>query len=89
MLVAFELDDCIDNVLKYLWASQSALFVNMSDKNDWYSTGLGKAEQGCSAFTHLCDAAGLTIDILSGDGLNGVDDYQLWSHFFYLVEDIL
>ena len=87
VLVALELDDGVDNVFENLRTGQRALFVDVSDDDDGNAARLCKAQQGGSALAHLGDAAGRRVDLFGGNGLDGVDDHELWLHVAYVGKD--
>ena len=89
MLVALKLDDRVDDVLQDLRSGQCAFLIYMAYENDGHAAGLGEAQQGRRALSHLGDASGRRVDGVGGYGLYGVYDEQLWVHLLYLGEDVL
>ena len=89
MLVALELDDGIDDVFEDLRTCQRAFLGDVADEDDGYAAGLGKAEQGRGALTHLSDGASRGLDVLGHNGLDGVDDDQFGLFVLDMFEDML
>ena len=87
VLVAFELYDGVDDVLEDFRTCQCAFLRDVADEDDGHAAGLGKAEQGRGALTHLCDGAGRGLDILGGDGLYGVDNDEFGLDVLDMLED--
>ena len=81
MLVALELYDRVDDVLKDLGSGERTLLIDMSDKDDGCAGGLGVTEQGGGALPYLRDAAGAALHVLGGESLDGVDDQEFGCHF--------
>ena len=74
MLVAFELEDGIDDVFEHLRTSQRAFLGDVADEDDGRARFLGKLEDTGGTFAHLTNAASTRLEVIGGDGLDGVDD---------------
>ena len=59
----------------------------MANEDNGYTTGLGKAEQGRGTLANLGYGACRRLNILSRDGLYGVDDEQFRLYLLDMVED--
>jgi len=87
VLVALELYDGVDDVFQNLRTGEGAFLGDVANEDDGHAAGLGKAQQGRGALAHLGDGACGGLDVLGHDGLDGVDDDELWLHFLNVVED--
>ena len=87
MLVTFKLDDGIHDVLQNLRSCQRALLRDVAYQYDGHTARLGEAQQCRGTFANLSNRAGTRLDILGGDGLNGVDDHHVGLCLTDMVED--
>ena len=74
MLVAFKLEDSIDDVFEHLRTSQRAFLGDVADEDDGRARLLGELEDTGGTFAHLTNAACTRLEVIGGDGLDGVDD---------------
>ena len=87
MLVAFKLNNGVDDVLQDFRTCQRAFLCDVSNEDDGHSAGLGKAEQGGGTLTDLGNAACRRLYIFGGNGLYGVDDDEFGLCFFDMLKD--
>ena len=74
--VALELDDGIDDVLQDLGSGDAALLVDVADEDDRGVRFLGVALECGGTLAHLCHAAWGALQLLVGDGLDGIHNDQ-------------
>ena len=88
VLIPLELDDSINDMFKDFWSCKSTFFGNMANQNNGHTTCLCKSEQRGCTLSDLSDGTCRGLDILSHNGLNGIDDYQFGLLVFNVVKDM-
>ena len=89
MLVALELQDSIDDVLKHLRASERSLLGDVSDEDDRRTRLLGELEDASRTFTHLPHTACTRLKLVGGNGLDGVDDEDVGLNVGHVGKDLV
>ena len=87
-VLAFELQDHIDNMLQNLGPGDGAFLGNMADQDDGDTCRFGKAQQLGRHFLDLAHAAGGGVHVLAVHGLHGVHNHQVRGRFFCLLENL-
>ena len=72
-----------------LRSSQGSLLINMSYQDNRDATGLGESQERRRTFPHLRYRAWRTVHFLCSNGLDRVDNNQLWSHLLNMSEYFL
>lgn len=89
LVVAFELQDGVDNVLEDLWPGQRTFFGDVSDQKDGNSGGLGVLKQSGGTFTDLTDTSGSRFKSVGRNGLYGVDNDNAGCQFLDMRKYVL
>ena len=87
MLVTLKLDNGVNDMFQNFWSGQRAFFGDMTNEQHGYSAGFGEAQQGGSTLADLCYRTCRRLNVLSRDGLYGVDDDQFGLNLLDVVED--
>ena len=89
MLVALELEDCIDHVFQNLRTCYAPFLVDVADDDDWGGRLLGKLEQHGGTLAYLAHTAGTALDVFGGHRLYGIDDDEVGLHGLDMFEHTL
>ena len=87
--VAFKLQNGIDHVFQNFWSSDGSVFGNMSNQENWNVCLFGKAQQVCRTLANLNHRAWRAFYTVCVEGLDGVDDEQLWLNGLGLHQNLL
>ncbi len=89
MLLAFEVEHRVDDVLEHLRAGEAAVLRHVADEDRRQIASLRGEEQIGRRLPHLADAARRGLHLQREHGLNGVDDQQRGLHAVDLLEQPL
>ena len=89
MTIAFELQDGVYHMLKYFWTGNGAVFGDMPDQKYGNVCLFGKAQQVCGAFAYLNYRTWRAFYSVCVEGLDRVDDEQLWLNGLSLHQNLL
>ena len=89
MLVAFKLDDRVDDMFQNLRTGQCPFLVDVPYQQYRDATRFGKAEQCRRTFSYLRDAARRTVHLFGVYGLDGIDDNYFGMEVLDLCENVL
>ena len=73
----------------HLGTREGAVFGDVADEQHRDTGALGIVLEFGSTLADLADTAGRRVDILGGDGLDGVDNQQVRLHSVDMLEDAL
>ena len=76
-------------MLHHLGTCQGAVFGDVADKQHGNTCSLGIVLELGGALAYLGDTARRRVDVLGGDGLDGVDNQQVGLHSIDMLEDAL
>ena len=89
MLLAFEVQDGVDDVLEHLRPGQAAVFRHVADEHRRQVPALRGEQQIGRGLPHLADAAGRRLHLERKDRLNRIDDEQRRLHAIDLLDQPL
>src|ERR1035437_7985373 len=89
LVISFELENNIDNMFQCFWSGKVSFLCNMANQNDGGICAFCKAQQCRSTFPYLRNTTRRRFKILSGNCLDGIDNYNVRLLTLTVTKDII